>query len=357
VDLEQPISFFPALLAYNAAAIIPEGTKTFTGNWREGCVGTGPFRIQRFETDRRLDLEANPDYWRHGYPKSDGLVFTFRVAPQQVLAGFQSGKFALASNLFPADVDHLRHEPEFASRYREIPQLSTYHLVFNVHHGALSDENVRHQVVQAIDVEGLVRRTIGRLALPAHGLIPPGLLGYDPAARPPVRSVNRSVKKLKLKCMLNSIYDGPYAPLSREIFKALEEKGFHVEIIGRMDYGQKYTQENTKDWDLALTRWIADYPDADTFIHGMLHSQEGFEGALCGTPEMDQLIEKGRSETDPQRRHDIYREAEQMIADRALLLPLFHEQTYRFARPEVEDFSLNFSTLQPVPYEKLWIRR
>jgi hypothetical protein len=55
-------------------------------------------------------------------------------------------------------------------------------------------------------------------------------------------------------------------------------------------------------------------------------------------------------------RHDIYREVEQIIARRALL-PLFHEQTYRFARPEVEGFEIVFNMQQPVPYEKLWIRR
>ncbi len=356
VDLEQPISFFPALLAYNAAAIIPEGSKISTGNWREGCVGTGPFRVQRFEPGRRLELETNPDYWRHGYPKSDGLVFTFGVSPENILSGFRTGRFAIASNLFPSDVELLRHDPEFASRYREIPQLSTYFLVFNIHRGPLSDESLRHQLVQAVDVEGLVRRTIGRLALPAQGIIPPGLLGYEASRRSRQPSAVHSIKNIELTGMLNSIYEGPYASLSHELFKSLEEKGIRVRITSSK-YEQHQFHDVSREVDLVLTRWIADYPDADTFIHGMLHSQKGYEGLLCGTPEMDRLIERGRTETDPNVRHDIYQQAEQIVAKRALLLPLFHEQTYRFARPEVEEFELNFSTLQPVPYEKLWLRR
>ncbi|MCI0415640.1 hypothetical protein L0222_22930 [bacterium] len=53
------------------------------------------------------------------------------------------------------------------------------------------------------------------------------------------------------------------------------------------------------------------------------------------------MIERGRTETHPQLRHHIYQEAEQLIAQRALLLPLFHEQTHRFAALEMEDFDLN----------------
>ncbi len=108
--------------------------------------------------------------------------------------------------------------------------------------------------------------------------------------------------------------------------------------------------------DFDLLRWVGDYPDADTFV-GVLHSEKGYVGSFCGTREIDRLIERGRVETDPEVRHDIYREIEQIIARRALLLPLFHEQAYRFARPEVEAFEIIFNMQQPVPYEKLWIRR
>jgi ABC-type oligopeptide transport system substrate-binding subunit len=71
---------------------------------------------------------------------------------------------------------------------------------------------------------------------------------------------------------------------------------------------------------------------------------------------MDRLCIRGRTETRTELRHEIYQEAEQLIARRAILLPLFHEQTYRFARPEVQDFEVTFG-LQTVPYEKVWLRK
>lgn len=54
IDLDQPLSFFPAILAFPAASILPEGTDQVGGSWRDGCIGTGPFSVLHFEPNRRL---------------------------------------------------------------------------------------------------------------------------------------------------------------------------------------------------------------------------------------------------------------------------------------------------------------
>jgi ABC-type oligopeptide transport system substrate-binding subunit len=106
--------------------------------------------------------------------------------------------------------------------------------------------------------------------------------------------------------------------------------------------------------DVVLGRWAADYPDADTFAN-ILATKEGLLGQLCGSPEVDRLIARGRSETSPAARHAVYRQIEEIITRDRLLLPLFHEQTYRFARPEVEGLSLS-SVVNVVDYASLLIR-
>ena len=135
IDLEQPLSFFPSLLSYPSTAIIPEGAIDLSGASVEQCIGTGPFRVARFESGRILDLEANPDYWRKGFPKSDGLVVNMGISPPEILAGFQSGRFSLVGDLFPSDVEALRHS-KIPFKYRETPQLCTYtrHSTFTKNH-------------------------------------------------------------------------------------------------------------------------------------------------------------------------------------------------------------------------------
>jgi ABC-type transport system substrate-binding protein len=354
IDLEQPVSFFPALLAHTSTSIVPEGTDPLNDSWKNRCAGTGPFRVARFEPGRRLELEANHAYWRLGVPKSEGLVFSFGVTPAEILSGYRAGRFSLAWDLFPEDVDALRHDPDLGAQYKDTPVLSTYYLVLNARRGPLADEELRRELVRAVDVEGLVRRHLGRLAIPAHGLLPPGLLGYEPAA-PLGRADGRARRSVDLAGIFHSVFEGTYSSLAKELLAQLRERGFSVRLEKdtRSDYQRVI---DSHEADFLAGRWVADYPDSDSFFDGLLHTEKGLFGRMAGTPALDRLIALGRTETNPEVRYEIYREAEHEIARRALLLPLFHEQAYRFARPEIEGFDVTFSS-PIVAYEKLSVRR
>jgi ABC-type transport system substrate-binding protein len=355
IELTEPVAFFPALVAYPATAIIPEGSDPSGGGGPSGWVGTGPFRVVLFEPGRRLELERNRSYRRPGYPRSDGLVYTFGVAPEEMLAGLRAGRFSLASDLFPADAEALRREPEFASGYRETPRLVTYYAAFNTRRGPLADRARRRRLSQAVDVARIVRQTLGRLAIPAHSLIPPGLLGHDPApaARPgPPQSVEEpeGPATIELSAAVHPQYFDRHAALARELAGAFAHHGVKIRPVNKTM--AEWLEATTRGAvDLVVGRWGADYPDPDTFAY-LLHSQGGYLGRVCGSAELDRLIEKGRAESAPSARHAVYREVEAFIAREALLLPLFHEQAYRFARPEVDGLSVSFGH-QAVAYEEL----
>ncbi len=354
IDLEYPLSFFPALLSFPATAIIAEGSDPTQSNWQNGCVGTGAFRVSRFEAGRKLHLEANPTYWRKGYPKSESLVFTFGLAPETIASGFRSGRFSIASDLLPEDVENLRREPDYVSCYRETPRLSTEYIAFNINRAPLDTESIRQQLAKAIDARTLVKRKLGRLGIPGEGILPPGLLGYEPAA--PMKSSAPSTYPhlgIRLTACISPRHQGRYVGLAEEIFQVWEKMGVQITVLHPTE--SEYAQIlNSPDVDLAVTGWTADYPDPDTFTYGALHSEQGADGRFCGMREMDQLSEKARSEQDPNLRHEIYRQIEKMIARRAVLIPLFHEQTYRFSRPQVQNLKLNLF-FPVVAYDALWI--
>ena len=108
--------------------------------------------------------------------------------------------------------------------------------------------------------------------------------------------------------------------------------------------------------DLLALRWIANYPDPDGFLGNLLHSEEGLLAGICGSPEIDRLIEQGRRETDPGLRHSIYRRIDEILVQENLLIPLFHEQSYRFPQPSVRGLRLGL-TLPEVRYEELYVSR
>ena len=368
IDLEKPVAFFPAVISYAPTAILPEGTGAVGATAEEGAVGTGPFRIVSFEPGLRLELERNPTYWREGYPRLDGVVFRFGVSPEEIRSEFLAGRFSLAFDLLPADAEAFRHDPRFASRYRENPRLTTYYVTFNCRRGPLRDAAVRRSLVRAVDVGGFARRAIGRLAIPAHGIIPPGLLGYSassPASGPvsgasgsPDSSVEATVSRetIELRAGVHPVFFGEFSAYFRELTEAFQGIGFRIKPINKtMD---EYSElQLTGDGDLNIGRWNADYPDADNFVHTLLHSGSGYLGRFVANPEIDALAERGRAETDPRVRHSIYRRVEELIAREALLLPLFHDQTYCFARPEVEGLASVSQGNPIVDYENLSIRR
>jgi ABC-type oligopeptide transport system substrate-binding subunit len=136
------------------------------------------------------------------------------------------------------------------------------------------------------------------------------------------------------------VYFGEYSSVFNELANAFA--GHNLKISPANKTMREFAELRQQGIaDLLVTRWIADYPDADNFVR-LLHSQEGAIGRFCGTPEIERLIERGVNETSPAVRHTLYREIEEIIAREALLLPLFHEQAYRFARPEVEGLAVSF---------------
>jgi ABC-type transport system substrate-binding protein len=361
IDLEKPLSFFPVLVCWPGAGIVPEGTGEIGDSWRKGCIGTGPYRVAAFEPGKRLELERNPLYWREGFPRNEGVVFRFGISPEEIRSEFLAGRLSLASDLLPADADALRQDPRFRATYKESPSLVTYFIAFNIHRGTFTDVRARRAAASGVDVPAIVRRTLGRHAIPANGLIPPGLLGYVskprslPQSSGPVSGAHTVSREIvDVTAVANPIMFGEFGALSKDLLQAFREMGYSVRVVNKT-MTEFMDAQRLAPTEVCVGRWIGDYPDADTFAQGVLHSREGVLGRFCGTPAIDALCERGRGEIDPRARESIYREIEEIVARDALLVPLFHEQVYRFARPEVEGLALGFG--QPlVLYENLSIR-
>src|SRR5262249_53893622 len=229
VDLESPMAFFPAVIAYTPTAVVPEGTAAIDGSDPRDAIGTGALRLVRFDAGRRLELDRNPHYWNEGYPKSEGVAFRFGVSPEEAKSDFLAGRVSIASELLPADVEGLRHDARFTSGYREAPALSTYFMTLNRFRGPLQDLELRRRLCGTIRIEPMVRRGRGRRFVPAHGVIPPGLLGYTAQgaddrsgptmAAPSDSSVEETVSRetLELTANVHPIYFGEFSAFFREL--------------------------------------------------------------------------------------------------------------------------------------------
>jgi ABC-type oligopeptide transport system substrate-binding subunit len=154
---------------------------------------------------------------------------------------------------------------------------------------------------------------------------------------------------------VHPLFFGQYETFGREVMSLFAQRGVKLKF-GREDFSEFLRRQTVGEADVAIGRWVGDYPDADTFVDGILHSQHGSIGRFVNNAEIDRLSDQARAEFDPTARHAIYRRIHEIIARDALLLPLFHEQVYRFARPEVEGLHLNLAVPE-VALEELRVRR
>ncbi|MFE3454661.1 hypothetical protein ACFXJ8_37640 [Nonomuraea sp. NPDC059194] len=78
---------------------------------------------------------------------------------------------------------------------------------------------------------------------------------------------------------------------------------------------------------LVMRRWMPDWPDPDPMLTPLIDSREIIEDGFSPNlgvrlAQADELIDAARSTLDPQERTRTWREAEQLVLEQGLMLPL-----------------------------------
>jgi ABC-type transport system substrate-binding protein len=338
VELVAPLGIFPAMLSSPAAGILPREFDPHAPDWRGGLVGTGPFRVSHVEPGVEITLQRNPHYWRKPYPRLDGLsLLSISAAERATAIHSEAASIVWLGNA--ATTDALLREPAVAAGLRHGHALVTYAVIFNSRSGPLADESLRRRMVRAIDVETVVHRRLGGAAAPARTFTPPELLGYDPLPRLGASLSETTAQPVcvELKAAATgSIRSG----VIEDTLEAWRNRGIDVRFVAESWDGYVAARrEGTVD--LLVAGWQCDYPDADDMLFTTLHSKAGVFARYVGCDELDALCDRGRRETDPDQRREIYREIEEVLERRALLLPLYHPRHSWYFRRGVEGVELN----------------
>ena len=188
ITTPEPNAVFLTTLAISWGMVPPAyiaevGIDAFARN----PVGTGPFRFVSRAAGDRILMEANPDYWRTGYPLVSELEF--RVIPDAStrLAAVQTGEIHIANRLTPDQAMAL----ERVSGVEVVSYLNdrAYYVGFkNVGAGVgtpLEDARVRQALNYGSDRFGIIAAIFAGQAEPIPGFIIEGNLGYDAETMPP----------------------------------------------------------------------------------------------------------------------------------------------------------------------------
>lgn len=162
--LKEPFASFPVNLVMG---IVPSGTPAGA----PARVGAGPYRFVRMQSDDRVELAPNPDYFE-GPPRNAGVVL--RVIPDDTMRGLElrTGAIDLVINdIAPDIVRTLQHEDRM--QVVTAPGLDYAYVGLNMRDPLLADVRVRRALGLAVDSAAIIEHLRRGLAVPATGIIPP----------------------------------------------------------------------------------------------------------------------------------------------------------------------------------------
>ena len=293
----------------------------FKAKWTEAAniVTNGPFKLDRWEHDSRIDIVKN-EQWRNA-----GEVSLTRVNGRMISDGttavqaFEAGEIDVTGGLPPEEIPRLKETPE----YEQTAGLGTYYYGINVKN--VTDKKQRQAMALAIPRQTIIDNVAQADQLPATGFTPKGMPGFDTInPESPYLSPEGDVEQAKqlmsevgspkkdITLLLND------SPGHREIAVAIQaawkELGLNV-TIKQQEWAQFLEfigPPPDKSVDAFRLGWIGDYVDAINFLE-LWTCESGNNSTNYCNKEYDALIEKGRATADEAERYEIYAQAEEVL--------------------------------------------
>jgi peptide/nickel transport system substrate-binding protein len=363
ITLAEPFAPFISILGLPHLAIVPrEEVERPAKDFPLSPVSTGPFRVVGWERGREIVLEANGHYFR-GRPALDRIRFV--IFPGNVvstiLQAFERGE--LEESSIPPE---RRKEVLEAGKYKVIrkPTLSIRLLGFNLNHSPFGKLEARQAFNYAIDKVRLNREIQGERYVVAGGILPPGMPGYNPEVQSYAYNLARakelleqagypSGKGLTPVTLVSSVKSTEIRQESRAVQQYLEAIGVEVELKEFDDWPTFEQALRQGKPQMFRYGWYADYPDPDSFLYSLFHSQSQTNYFHYHNPLVDQLLDDARRETDDLRRVKLYRETEQLILNDAPAVLLLHHTFESLFQTYVEGIEVSALGDQYIPMWKI----
>jgi oligopeptide transport system substrate-binding protein len=207
---------------------------------------------------------------------------------------------------------------------------------------------------------------LNNAALPAKGIYPPALPGYnlelkgleyDPEK---ARQLLKESKYGSAEALPEIVYtDGGYGSYLNSDVAAMSqmwEQNLEVSITVQNLEPEKMLDEIAAgNHGLIISSgWCADYPDPENFADVIFHSGKEMNYGNYSNPALDTLLEQARVEPDVSKRIGMYQQAEKIIVDDAPAIFLTHSISYILVKPYVKGYILSpVSTFPGIRY--LWM--
>lgn len=342
VELVRPTPFFLSLTSFisyipaQKAAVEAFGEEF--GSAPDKMVYSGPFMIETWDKEQKLNLVKNPNYWDADSVKLERIEGDMITDNNTRINLYDTG--GLDTTGVPAEfIDKYKDTPEFGSA----ADATTWYLQFNVEDKYFSNLNIRKAFAYASDRKSFVDNVLADGSLVSEGLTPPLLAGKDGKdfaenrgdllfsydAKKAKEYFEKGLKELGITKeefeKHASIVAGESTWWSRatQAFQQMWKNTLGVELkIEQMSFAMRLERYDKKDYTITIAGWSGDYNDPMTFMD-LFVTDGGNNDAFYSNPEYDELIKKAMNGSGDER-IDAMLEAEKLLAKDLPIYPLFH---------------------------------
>ncbi len=361
VTLEVPVSYFLSLMYFptfypvNQTFFESLPTGTF-GTSPETTLSNGAFILSSYEPAAlSFSLVKNPDYYDADRVKLDGLNYQVIKDSQQAYMSYQNGDLDIVM-LSGDQVEQVEGDPELnvtGAGYM-------WYLTLNQHDvPALANQNMRLALSNAVDRVSIVQDVVKDGSVATYTAVPPQF-----AAGPDGSDFSADQEKFKDVCSDDTekaaaYYEAAKAELGTDTFelellvedqtetqnvaavikdqveKALPGVTLNIKVEPKK---QRVADIQDGNYEVCLTRWGPDYADPMTYLNMWTTGCSNNYG-LWSDAEFDAIIADcttGAYVTDAEARWNAMYDAEKIVMDQAVIVPLYTKANANMIKTGVE---------------------
>ncbi len=346
VTLKEPAAYFLNLTAFHAFYPVPKhivdnAPDTWASN-SNTIVGCGPFKIIKWAHASEIILERNETYWNSEIVKSDHIKMPISESRSTRLTMLESHLTDLIIDPPAADEERLTQK----GLYKTTPMLGTSYYVFNVTKPPFDKVEVRKAFAMSIARQDLIDKVIKNGKKPAYTFVPPGItVDNKDFISESGHLIEEDVQQAQ-KLLKSSGYNGePITILynTSEVNKAISEAiqamwktnlGVEVELTNQ-ETKVFYDSREHGQYQVAIANWVADFADPLNFLDVF---SDKTNDAQYHNPAYNQLMALAHKEINPHKRLEYLHQAEKMLFDDCVIIPLYYTNQVLVVNPAFKDY-------------------
>lgn len=333
-----------ALAHVNASIVSPEADQNQDINNQP--VGSGPFKLENWSSGSEIVLVKNEDYFL-GEPSLEKV--TMHIIPEfsSSIDMLETGQVDFIYSIPSEHFERLESLDDVTMNVKTGTPVRAF--AFNMTKEPFNNLEFRQAVAHAIDREEY-STLIGDTGTISNSVLGPEVFGYDEsmedlgyeydldASRELVEANDFGNEEVKI---LIPTQDN-YPVMGEYIHSKLDEAGFNVSIE-RVEWGTYLELTADANYDMTLLGWSNLTGDGSELFYPTLHSDNigASNRAQFNNSEFDQLVEDSRVTIDEDERMQILAEANELVINEAVWIPLHHSSNTIAYKDHVENLSID----------------